>query len=137
VGEETVKKAPVVDFNINAEVKVCKNASDHQENLEIGGWAVAAYNVKIALGEFTVTPPLGVLPAPHLAYMVALERKVKLLLMKGCEACKGNGKIKTERDITLAVIRKAVDLLLCLTAALAQKYFRVLKSGGINGHKPE
>jgi hypothetical protein len=107
----------------------------HKKNLKISGGRIAAYYVKIALGEFPVSSPLGIFPAPHFGNVVTLKGKDKIRAVFRHKSGKRNGKIKTEGHIPPPVIGKAVYLFFRFTAALTQKNFSVLKHRRINGDK--
>ena len=61
----------------------------------------------------------------------------ELVGMGGHEARKGDGQVESHRHVPLPVIEKAVDLLVRLSAALAQEDLRVLQNGSIDGHESE
>jgi hypothetical protein len=108
----------------------------HQvQYLEVRGCAVAAYDVKIALGKLPVASALGVLPAPDFGDMVTLKGKGQFRAMLCKKARKGNGKVKAKRHIPLSVVLKTVNLLFRFAAALAQKDFGVFQRRGVDRHK--
>ena len=112
------------------------SCDDHQD-LEVRRGGVRADDVEVDLDELAVAPALGVLPAPDLGHVVALEGQVQLVDVGGHEAGEGDGEVEAQGHVPLAVVPEAVDLLVRLPAALAQQDLRVLQGRGVDGHEAE
>jgi hypothetical protein len=74
---------------------------------------------------------------PDFGKVIAFERKVKLVGVGAHEAGEGNRQIEAHCHVPAAVVFEAVDLLIGLSAALAQQHFGVFKHRRIDGHEAE
>ena len=52
------------------------------------------------------------------------------------KAGKGDGQVKTERNVASTVIVKTEYLLFGFPVAFAQQHFGIFQSGGVDGYKP-
>ena len=98
---------------------VLQGLADHGKDLQVGGGRIHPHYVEVALVELPVAPFLGVLSPPYLGYVVPLEGEWQLVQVCTHEPGKGNSKVESHGNITVAVVGEAVDLLVGLAAALA------------------
>ena len=114
-----------------------KTRVDEQKDFEITLGVVHAYHVEITLPELAVAALLGLLAAPDLAYVVALEREAEYALVCGHITCEGHCEVESQRDVASSVVRETEHLLIGLSAAFAEKNLGVFERGGIDGNETE
>ncbi len=137
-GQEAVEQLAVGHVDAEARHPQLAEALLHEhQDLEVRRGGVRADQVEVDLDELAVAPALGVLPAPDLGHVVALEGQVQLVGVRGHEAGEGDGEVEAQGHVPLAVVPEAVDLLVRLPAALAQQDLGVLQGRGVDGHEAE
>ncbi len=113
--------------------EVIHRDGDQLKNLKVRGDSGGADDVKVALHELPESTPLGVLAPPHLIDMIPAKGGVELLPVGGEVPRKGNGEIEAHRHIPSAVVLETVDLLVRLSATLAEKHLGVLEDRCVDG----
>ena len=98
-----------------------------EDGFGIGGGALGADRVEIALHEFAVAAALGVFAAPDRGDVVALERRAEFADVLGGEAGERHGQVEAEADVAAAVVLEAVELLVGFRAPFAEEDFQILE----------
>ena len=106
---------------------------DHQHRLDVGRDRAGADGVEIALHEFAVSAPLGVLAAPDGGDVVPLERRPQLVDVLGDEAGQGHGQVETQPHVASAVVLELIELAVGLFAPLAGQDLQVLQGRRVDG----
>jgi hypothetical protein len=134
--EERVEHAPVGVVHLHAAQAEPEEALAHQQqDLEVGRCRLRADGVEIDLDELAVAAALGVLAAPDLGRVPALEGERKLAEMCGHEPGEGHGEVVAHGHVPAAVVGEPVDLLVGLAAALTEQHLRVLQHRRVNGRE--
>ena len=108
---------------------------DDEHRFDIGGDAVGADRVEVALHELAVAAALRVLAAPDRGDVVALERRAEFADVLGGEAGERHGEVEPQADVAAAVVLEVVELLVGFVAPLAEEDFEVLERRRIDRAK--
>ena len=131
--QQPVENRPVVDANREfREADLGEQLADDEDDLGIGGDALGADRVEIALHELAEAAALRVLAAPDGGDVVALERRAELADVLGGEAGQRHGEVEAQADVAAAVVLKAVELLVGFRAAFAEQDFEILEGRRID-----
>ena len=134
-GIEAVQNFAVVHPDLEAlQAHGGKGAIDDGGDLRVVGdvQLAVADDVDISLIELPEAAPLGPLAPVYLADLEAAEGEGQLTAVLGHILGQGNGQVKAQGQVGVALL-KAVDLLLRLAAALGQQHLAGLDDGGIQG----
>ena len=134
-GIEAVQNFAVVHPDLEAlQAHGGKGAIDDGGDLRVVGdvQLAVADDVDISLIELAEAAALGPLAAIDLADLEAAEGEGQLVAVLGHILGQGDGQVKAQRQVGVALL-KAIDLLLRLAAALGQQHLAGLDDGGVQG----
>ena len=134
-GIKAVEDLSVVHPDLEAlQAQRGEGAVDDGGNFRVVGdvQLAVADDVDISLIELPEAAPLGPLAPVYLADLETAEGEGQLTAVLGHILGQGNGQVKAQGQVGVALL-KAVDLLLRLAAALGQQHLAGLDDGGIQG----
>jgi len=131
--QQTIQDEPIVDSDVETlESDLLHQIVDDQQRLNVCGVGVRSNGVEVALHEFAVATFLSVLAAPDLADVIPLEGSAQFPGVLSRESGQRDRQVKPQGDVAVAVIGKAVKLLVRFVAAFAEQNLRVFQRGSVD-----